>query len=225
MPLLKSATPFAPATGNKSRSESTISPITNPNAFNLSANTGIAATSPAKVAQQTFLSPVSALSTSSNSSSIHRHSSYQRSLNILKDLYSIPEVADYIIWPQIDPRNSWQIDVTDPSRILMDTLKLATPLCALYNSLRPREKMELPSLSYNSTPSGFQTFLSASTGSLFEDGDVTRRKKAVLDFLKACKQELQIPESQLFQIGDLFREELTEKQQLKVRFRYEIRML
>jgi hypothetical protein len=117
-------------------------------------------------------------------------STYQRSLNVLKQLNSIPEIAILIQWPEIDPRQSWQIDVTDPTRILLETLRLGEPLCELYNMLRPRERLEMPGQP-SSAPSGFQSFISsASNGSLFsdQDNDVGRRKKAVIMFLKACRQ-------------------------------------
>ncbi|KAI9010632.1 hypothetical protein DFJ74DRAFT_735589 [Hyaloraphidium curvatum] len=87
-----------------------------------------------------------------------------------------------------------------------------------------------------SAPSGFQSLLSASTGNLFvekDDADLTRRKRATFEFLKACKQvrnagqagesfsrlaaqELQIPDQKLFQTGDLFREDVSERQKIKV---------
>lgn len=119
-----------------------------------------------------------------------RPSAYQRALDVLKQLNALPGVAALIPWPEIDPRKSWQIDMTDPMRILLETCRLGEPLCFLYNSLRPREPLEMPSPE-SSAPSGFQSFISASMGSLFadaEDADLSRRKRAVSNFLRACRQ-------------------------------------
>lgn len=202
MPSIFSALPLAiSGIKNKSRSESALTPTSAPailstsnvvNAFPTQTRHYAAAAGPGPSSELSPTSPTTHpnFTQAFISPSSTTISTYQRSLNVLKQLNSIPEAAIMIQWPDIDPRKSWQIDLTDPMRILLETFRLGEPLCAFYNALKPRQRLEMPG-EPSGSPSGFQSLISASTGSLFsvgDDSDVGRRKKATTMFLKACKQ-------------------------------------
>ncbi|KAI8816152.1 uncharacterized protein EV422DRAFT_591923 [Fimicolochytrium jonesii] len=112
---------------------------------------------------------------------------YQQTLSMIEKLYSLPGFDHYLFPNGVD---AYVADPTSfaPFEIIWACFRLGTPFLHLYNQLRPKKRLSVPVLGEAGAPP----------------------KKAVYEFLVACKSELHLQEKELFTISGLFKDDTNE---------------
>ena len=115
---------------------------------------------------------------------------YQQTMTTIEQLYSIPSFELYL-FPEGIHNLMETTDgnpMIDPVAVLWGCFRLGAPLCHLINQFKPAKPLAVPDVSgltsYNNTC-----------------------KKCIYHFLIACKEELNIPESELFSISELYKDD------------------
>ncbi|KAJ3156672.1 hypothetical protein HDU86_003896 [Geranomyces michiganensis] len=112
---------------------------------------------------------------------------YQQTMTLIEKLYSLPGF-DFYMFPHGIDENT----VISPFEVIWSCFRLGSPFCHLYNQLRPRKRLAVPDVPtlkppYNNTC-----------------------KKAVYEFIVACKAELQMEDKELFSISGLYKDDTNE---------------
>ncbi|KAJ3135641.1 hypothetical protein HDU90_003716 [Geranomyces variabilis] len=112
---------------------------------------------------------------------------YQQTMLLIEKLYSLPGF-DFYMFPHGIDENT----VIAPFEVIWSCFRLGSPFCHLYNQLRPRKRLAVPDVPtlkppYNNTC-----------------------KKAVYEFIVACKAELQLSDKELFSISGLYKDDTNE---------------
>ncbi|KAI8590944.1 Pleckstrin homology domain-containing protein, partial [Geranomyces variabilis] len=112
---------------------------------------------------------------------------YQQTMSLIEKLYSLPGF-DFYMFPHGIDENT----VIAPFEVIWSCFRLGSPFCHLYNQLRPRKRLAVPDVPtlkppYNNTC-----------------------KKAVYEFIVACKAELQLSDKELFSISGLYKDDTNE---------------
>ncbi|TPX72704.1 hypothetical protein SpCBS45565_g00012 [Spizellomyces sp. 'palustris'] len=116
---------------------------------------------------------------------------YQQTMSLIEKLYALPRF-DFYLFPQGLDSFIDNATLIDPVAVIWACFRLGSPFCHLYNQLRPRKRLQVPELPtvappYNNTC-----------------------KKAVYEFVVACKAELQLEETELFTISGLYKDDTNE---------------
>ncbi|KAJ3032057.1 hypothetical protein HDV00_008009 [Rhizophlyctis rosea] len=114
---------------------------------------------------------------------------YRQCLSLIEILYSIPGF-DAFLFP--DGYAEYQQNPTsfDPIHILWSCFRLGTPICHLYNQLRPQKPLEVPDLGPNP--------------------GVNDCKKPLARFVMAWKIDMGMPEEDVFSISKIFTDDTNE---------------
>lgn len=106
---------------------------------------------------------------------------YQQCLKLIEKIYPLDGFQE-ILFPDNDFTK-----ISDPVKIIWDMCRLGYPLCLLYNLLQPATPLEV------------------------KQGDNVSKanasKRFVFLFIKACRTDLHIPEDELFNITDVFKDD------------------
>ncbi|KAI9006061.1 hypothetical protein BC832DRAFT_614709 [Gaertneriomyces semiglobifer] len=116
---------------------------------------------------------------------------YQGTMSLIEKLYSLPGF-DYYLFPDGADAYIDNANLIDPVAIIWGCFRLGSPLCHLYNQLRPRKKLTVPELPAVAPPYNNSC------------------KKAVYEFVVACKAELQMGDTDLFSISGLYKDDTNE---------------
>ncbi|TPX63017.1 hypothetical protein PhCBS80983_g00047 [Powellomyces hirtus] len=116
---------------------------------------------------------------------------YQQTMSLIEKLYSLPGF-DLYLFPQGLDAYANNSNAIAPFEIIWSCFRLGSPFCHLYNQLRPRKRLFVPDVPavtppYNNTC-----------------------KKAVYEFIVACKAELQLSDKELFSISGLYKDDTNE---------------
>eukprot|EP00842_Homolaphlyctis_polyrhiza_P005945 jgi/Hompol1/6351/HPOL_002031-RA len=109
---------------------------------------------------------------------------------MVEKLYSLPGFEHYLFPNGMETTESGAV-VIDPIKVLSACFRLGSPLCALFNYLRPVKPLDVPSVDTRSN-----NYTSVS-------------KKCVYHFIVAVKDELGIPEESQFGVADLYKDDTT----------------
>ncbi|KAJ3075500.1 hypothetical protein HK102_005592, partial [Quaeritorhiza haematococci] len=115
---------------------------------------------------------------------------YQQCLQLLEKLYSLPGFEFYLFPQGVDVLLSDKNFRFDPVNILWESFRLGSPLCALFNHLRPVNTLEV-----------------ADVSSIQPGKWDNKCKKSVYHFLVACKQDLRLSEDDVFTISELYKDD------------------
>ncbi|KAI9098848.1 Dbl homology domain-containing protein, partial [Phlyctochytrium arcticum] len=116
---------------------------------------------------------------------------YQQCMVLIEKLYSLPDF-EYYLFPQGVDALIDNPSLLDPVAVIWACFRLGAPFCQLYNQLRPRKRLQVPDLPSVAPPYNNSC------------------KKAVYEFIVACKAELQMEESELFSISGLYKDDTNE---------------
>ncbi|KAH9276478.1 hypothetical protein BASA83_001177 [Batrachochytrium salamandrivorans] len=115
---------------------------------------------------------------------------YQQTLSLIEKLYSLPDFERFLFPRGIDSLASESgAVVIDPIQVLFGCFRLGAPLCVLFNHLQPVKLLQVPHMDVTLT-----TYTNVS-------------KKCVYHFLVGVKDELGVPEEQLFSLSDLYKDD------------------
>lgn len=123
----------------------------------------------------------------------NENSLYQQTLKLLAELRTIPELDKWIFPYGRDNEDRDQAFV-DPVATLWACFRLGKPLCILYNALKPKAPLPLRPISIPPNATSYPNSC----------------KKAVYDFVVACKKELGMDENNLFTISGLYKDDTNE---------------
>jgi len=110
---------------------------------------------------------------------VNTDSLYQQCLKLIEKIYPL-DGFDAYLFPDGDYNK-----ISDPVKIIWEMCRLGKPLCELYNLLKPSEPIEIKQ----------NDSMSKSNAS----------KRYVFHFIQACRTNLHIPEDELFNITDVFK--------------------
>jgi len=110
---------------------------------------------------------------------VNTDSLYQQCLKLIEKIYPL-DGFDAYLFPDGDYNK-----ISDPVKIIWDMCRLGKPLCELYNLLKPSKPIEIKQ----------DDNMSKSNAS----------KRYVFLFIQACRTNLHIPEDELFNITDVFK--------------------
>jgi cell division control protein 24 len=114
---------------------------------------------------------------------------YERTMALIAKLYSLPDFEFYLFPDGVDALlQGDSVPVIDPIAILWHCFRLGAPLCHLLNLLQPKTLLDVPDVS------GLTTYTNIC-------------KKCIYKFLIEMKNELKIPEEELFSISDLYKDD------------------
>ncbi|EGF77516.1 hypothetical protein BATDEDRAFT_36067 [Batrachochytrium dendrobatidis JAM81] len=115
---------------------------------------------------------------------------YQQTLSLIEKLYSLPDFERFLFPNGIEAFASESgAIVVDPIQVLFGCFRLGAPLCVLFNHLGPHKLLPVTEVDVTST-----TYTNVS-------------KKCVYHFLVGVKDELGVPEDQLFSLSDLYKDD------------------
>ena len=120
---------------------------------------------------------------------------YKQTMMLIEKLYCIPGFDKYLFPEGIDNYLGNPV-LMDPVAVIWYCFRLGSPFCYLYNQLRPVHLLPVPEI-----PQNGQTYSRTC-------------KKAVYDFVVACKEELGMRERDLFSISGLYKDDTNEFVQL-----------
>jgi len=112
---------------------------------------------------------------------VNTDSLYQQCLKIIEKIYPLEGFDEYL-FPDGDYSK-----ISDPVKIIWQMCRQGQPLCVLYNLLKPENPLEVKQ----------DDSMSKSNAS----------KRCVFHFIKACRTDLHIPEDELFNITDVFKDD------------------
>lgn len=119
---------------------------------------------------------------------------YQQTMALIAKLYSVPGLAAYMFPNGIDvliktAEEAGLPPIPDPAAILWHVFRLGTPLCLLFNTLRPRKMLELPDVS-----------------KLVTYNNVC--KKSIFYFMVGVKEEGIVKDDAMFSISELYKNDM-----------------
>ena len=119
---------------------------------------------------------------------------YQHAMSIIAKLYSLPDFEYYLFPNGVDAlvrasQQSGLPPIPDPTAVLWSCFRLGAPLCHLFNQLKPTKLLGVPDVS------GLQTYTNIC-------------KKCIYHFLLGLKEENIVPEDQLFNISELYKDDI-----------------
>jgi cell division control protein 24 len=123
------------------------------------------------------------------SSSAAPVSLYQQSVSLIERLYSISGFEPYLFPDGLSGFFDGTI-TPDPVSILWNCFRLGAPLCHLLNQSEPSSMLVVPDVS------GFSGVYS------------NLQKKPIYHFIVACKQELLIPDEDIFSISEMYKDDM-----------------
>lgn len=112
-------------------------------------------------------------------------------MSLIEKLYSLSGF-DFYLFPEGVDSFVDNATLLDPVAVIWACFRLGSPFCHLYNQLRPRKRLPVPEL-----PSVAPPYTNSC-------------KKAVYDFVVACKAELQMSDKDLFSISGLYKDDTNE---------------
>ncbi|KAI8926869.1 hypothetical protein BC831DRAFT_504246 [Entophlyctis helioformis] len=121
---------------------------------------------------------------------------YQQTLMLIERLYSLDGFDRFLFPDGIEAATTAAAaqtslpTITDPIDVLHGCFRLGAPLCRLFNQLRPLKELDVPDVSH--IPKG---------------GYTNTCKKCIYHFLVGVKDELAVPEDQLFSVSDLYKDD------------------
>lgn len=110
---------------------------------------------------------------------------YQICVSLKQRLATVPGFEEYMV--QLEEMAA-DMDEGGPVESLWKLLRTGYPLLAIYNALQPEKPLQVDE----------------STGS-----ETKRQKIAILNFVKACQNELNVPTTECFIIADLLNDDTT----------------
>nr|KAJ3418851.1 hypothetical protein HK105_007753 [Polyrhizophydium stewartii] len=112
---------------------------------------------------------------------------FQQTMGLIEKLYSLPGFEHYLFPEGIEALADG--GPPDPIPVLFGCFRLGAPLCALYNQMQPARVLDVPDVDVKTTQ-----YTNVS-------------KKAVYHFLVALKDDMGLPEDQLFSLSDLYKDD------------------
>jgi cell division control protein 24 len=120
---------------------------------------------------------------------------YQQTIQLIGQLYSFPELEDYLFPQGLDTlmRESEEAGlppIPDPAAVLWHVFRLGAPLCLLFNHINPQKRLDVQNVSQ------LETYTNVC-------------KKMIYHFLLAIKEEGIVKEdSQSFSISELYKNDM-----------------